>query len=370
MDILSIIIHNIFSFIFVLSVIVFIHEYGHYWVAKKAGVKVESFSIGFGKEIFGWTDKSGVRWMISLIPLGGYVKMFGDESAASTPDDEALKTMTKEEKKVAFHTQPILSRFLIVLAGPMANFIFAIIILTGFFSIYGRPETMPIVAEVVENSAAAKLGLQEGDVILEMDGTKIERFEDVKTVSSMHPDIEISFTYKRGEEVINALITPKKTVTKDVFGNEIEVGLIGVASRELDYKEMSFPQAVVAAFTETYSLSARTLEALGQMVVGQRPADQISGILRIADYSGKSLEKGIRTLLWFMAVLSINLGLINLFPVPMLDGGHLFLYTIEAVRGKPVSEKIQDYMFKFGFVVLVCLMIFATFNDLKHFDVF
>lgn len=370
MDLLSIITQNIFSFIFVLSVIVFIHEYGHYWVAKKAGVRIESFSIGFGKEIFGWNDKAGVRWKVSIIPLGGYVKMFGDEGAASTPDGEAIEEMSEEDKKVAFHTQPLLPRFLIVLAGPAANFIFAVIILTGFFNVYGRPETLPVVGQIVEGSAAEEIGLQKGDVIVEMDGKDINRFEDLKTVSSMHPDIKVSISYIRGEEVIDSYITPRKSVTKDVFGNEIEVGLIGVGSDEVAYKELNLFESVSSAFIETYSLSARTLEAVGQMIVGQRPADQISGILRIADYSGKSVEKGIRTLLWFMAVLSINLGLVNLFPIPMLDGGHLFFYMIEAVRGKPISERLQEYMFRFGFAVLVSLMIFATFNDLKHFDVF
>lgn len=370
MDLISVIAHNIFSFIFVLSVIVFIHEYGHYWVAKKAGVKIESFSIGFGKELFGWNDKAGCRWKLSLVPLGGYVKMFGDEGAASNPDDEAIKQMSEADRKVAFPTQPLLPRFLIVLAGPGANFIFAIIILAGFFNFYGRPETLPVVAQVVEGSAAEAIGIQKGDLILEMNGNKISRFEDLKAVSSMHPDIKVSISYQRDGEIINAEITPKKTVTKDIFGNEVEVGLVGIASEKVVYEELGFVQSITSAVSETYSLSARTLEALGQMVTGQRSASQISGILRIADYSGKSVDKGARTVLWFMAVLSINLGLINLFPVPLLDGGHLFFYIIEAVRGKPLSERFQEYLFRFGFTILVSLMIFATFNDLKHFNIF
>lgn len=370
MDLVSIITQNIFSFIFILSIIVFIHEYGHYWVAKKAGVKIESFSIGFGKELFGWNDEAGTRWKVSLIPLGGYVKMFGDEGAASTPDGEALEEMNEEDRKVAFHTQPLLPRFLIVLAGPLANFIFSIIILWGFFAVYGKPETLPVVAEVMEGSAAASIGIQEGDVIVEMDGKDINRFQDLKTVSSMHPDIEVTISYKRGEEIITGVITPKKSVTTDIFGNKIEVGLIGISSDKVTNKEVDFFAAAGEAVVETYSLSARTLEALGQMITGQRPADQISGILRIADYSGKSVEQGLRTVLWFMAILSINLGLVNLFPIPMLDGGHLFFYMIEAVRGKPLSEKVQEHMFRAGFAVLISLMIFATFNDLKHFNVF
>ncbi len=195
LDIITII-HAVASFIFVLSVIVFIHEYGHYWVAKKAGVKITSFSIGFGKEIFGWNDKAGTRWKVSMIPLGGYVQMFGDESAASTPDNDALTEMSEEDKKVAFHTQPLLARFLIVLAGPVANFIFAIIILAGFFMVYGRMETLPLAEKIVEGSAAEAVGIQAGDLIIEMDGNEITRFEDLRTISSMHPDIEVSISFE------------------------------------------------------------------------------------------------------------------------------------------------------------------------------
>ena len=370
MELLQIIFQNLLSFVFILSTIVFIHEYGHYWVAKKCGVKIDSFSIGFGKEIFGWSDKAGVRWKVSLIPLGGYVKMFGDEGEASTPDGEKIKEMSAEEKAVAFHTQPLFSRFMIVLAGPIANFLLAIIILTGFFNYYGRPETLPVVNSVVAGSAAEGIGLQEGDKIIEIDGNNISTFEELRTVASMHPDMEVTITYSRGEEVVEAKITPKKTVSKDIFGNEIEVGLIGISSNSVQYKELGIFSAFTTSITETYSLSARTLEAVGQMITGARPADQISGILRIADYSGKSVEQGLRTVLWFMAILSINLGLVNLFPIPMLDGGHLFFYIIEGVTGKPLSEKTQEYLFRFGFAVLISLMLFATFNDLKHFNIF
>jgi regulator of sigma E protease len=371
MDLIAVITQNIASFIFILSVIVFIHEYGHYWVAKKGGVKIESFSIGFGKELFGWNDKNGVRWKISLVPLGGYVKMFGDEGAASTPDNEAMEQMSKEELNSAFHKKPLLTRFLVVLAGPMANFIFAIIILTGFFSYYGRPETLPVVYQVQENSAAAEIGLQEGDRIIEMDGKSIERFADLKSVATMHPDIEVSLTYTRDGQEIKTTITPKRSVSTDVFGQDLEVGLIGVSSSEVIYNdELGLVGGFTTAVTETYSISVKTLEAVGQMIIGQRPADQISGILRIADYSGKSVDKGFKMVLWFMAILSINLGLVNLFPIPMLDGGHLFFYIIEALRGKPLSDKTQEYCFRFGFAMLIGLMVFATFNDLKYFNIF
>ena len=369
MELLTLIIHNVFAFIVILSIIVFIHEYGHYWVAKKAGVKIETFSIGFGRELFGWNDKHGTRWKVSLIPLGGYVKMFGDDGAASTPDNDKMSQMTEEEKNSAFHLKPLRWRFLIVLAGPAANFLFAMVILAIFFFIQGRPETLPKVAAIQEGSAAEQAGLQVGDLIVEMDGKTIDRFEELRSVASMHPGIEIPVKYKRGDEVIETTIMPKKVVKEDIMGNEIESGLIGIQSQEVTYKEMGVLQSTVAAVQETYDITAKTLEAVGQMIVGQRDSDQISGILRIADYSGKSMEMGLRTVLWFMTVLSINLGLVNLFPIPMLDGGHLFFYIIEGIRGKALSDRTQEYFFRFGFFVLIGLMVFATFNDLRHFKI-
>lgn len=358
------------SFLLIISFIVFIHEYGHFWFARKFGVKIESFSIGFGKELFGWNDKHGTRWKFSLIPLGGYVKMFGDEDAASTPDNEKLKQMSEEEKKGAFPFKPIYQRFLIVLAGPLFNYILAAIILSFFFFHYGKPETKPIISKLTEDGVAREIGLKEGDIITKLDGNNISSFEDLRGVVSMHGGIEIPISYLRNGVEFNDKITPKLHKSTDVFGNEIEIGLIGITSEETDYKKLGVFESISAAVYDCYDLSAKTLEAIGQMITGQRPADQISGILRIADYSGKSVEKGFRTVLWFIALLSINLGLINLLPIPMLDGGHLFFYIIEVIKGKPISEKSQEYLFRFGYALLISLMLFATFNDLKHFNVF
>lgn len=364
------IIQNIFSFIFILSVIVFIHEFGHYWVAKKCGVKIESFSIGFGKEIFGWNDKHGTRWKISYIPLGGYVKMFGDENAASVPDTKKLKKMSEHDKKISFHTQALWKRFLIVLAGPASNYIFALIVIAIFFAVYGKPFTAPIVSGVQKDSAAEVIGLKVGDKIISVDDDKVKSFEDIKGIVALHPDIEIEISYERKGKLVEGKITPKKQVSKDIFGDEIEIGLIGIASDKMEYLELTPIQAVHNSFAEIYDLSAKTLQALGQIVTGKRNSDQISGILRIADYSGKSVDQGIKVVIWFMAILSVNLGLVNLFPIPMLDGGHLLLYIIEGVRGKPLAEKAQDYLFKVGFALLIALMLFATFNDLKYFKIF
>ncbi len=369
MEALTLLVHNIFSFVVILSAIVFIHEYGHYWVAKRCGVKIESFSIGFGREIFGWTNKSGTRWKIGWAPLGGYVKMFGDSSAASTPDNEKIKTMTEEEKGQAFYYKKLYQRFLIVLAGPAANFITAIVILSFFFAVYGRPETKPIIEVVMKDSAADEIGLRPGDEITELDGKKITRFEQIKGVVSLNPDIAIDIKYIRNGKEVLAKITPKSHETKDIFGDVTKIGLIGVSSTIADFKKLPVPQAMVASVEETYDICDKTMKALGQMILGQRSAQDISGILRIADYSGKSVDQGIKMVFWFVAILSINLGLVNLFPIPMLDGGHLFFYLIEALRGRPLSEKTQEYFFRFGFLLLMSLMLFATFNDLRHFNI-
>jgi regulator of sigma E protease len=349
---------------------VFIHEFGHFWVARKCGVKIESFSIGFGKELFGWFDKHGTRWKLSLVPLGGYVKMFGDNDAASTPDNNKLKQLTEEEKKQAFQFKPLYQRFLIVLAGPLANYILSAVIFAVFFSMFGKPITKPVVSDLTKDGVAKQFGLKKGDRIVELDNSKVRSFEDVKGIVSMHPNIEIQIKYKRKGEVYEGLITPKSEKTKDIFGNKVEVGMIGVISDKFRYKKLGVSDSIKESLFECYDLSAKTIQALGQMITGQRPADQISGILRIADYSAKSVKQGLKTVLWFIALLSLNLGLVNLFPIPMLDGGHLFFYIIEGLRGKPLSEKFQEYLFRAGYALLIGLMIFATFNDLKHFKVF
>jgi len=364
------ILHNFLSFIIIISAIVFIHEFGHYWVAKKCGVKVESFSIGFGPEIWGRFDKSGTRWKIAAFPLGGYVKMFGDEGAASTPDTKKLKKLTAAEEKIAFHSQPLLAKTAIVSAGPIANFLLAIFILFFFFAIFGRPETSPEIESVQEGSVAEEAGLKSGDLITELNGTKIERFEDIKEIISLNPDIMMKIIYLRQGSEIEAYITPKIMESEDIFGNKVKIGMLGVTSGKVIYKEMSIPQALVASVLKTYNISIQTLQAVGQMITGTRSTDELGGILKIAQYSGQSVDKGLATIFWFMAVLSINLGLINLFPIPMLDGGHLLFYAVEAANGRPLAMKVQEYAFRVGFVLLITLMAFATYNDLRHFGVF
>jgi regulator of sigma E protease len=370
MQILSLILHNLAAFIVILTIIVFIHEFGHYYIAKRCGVKIESFSIGFWKEIWGFNDKSGTRWKFCILPLGGYVKMYGDDTAASTPDGEKLKEMTEAEKKQAFHFKPVWQRFLIVLGGPLANYILAIAIFAGFFMFYGRPETTPEIGKIMEKSAAEEAGLKIGDVVVEFDGKEIKRFEDIRMIATMNPDVKLPIKVTREGAEVDLFITPKLSETKDIFGDVVKVGLIGIASGKVVYEKLGFTKAITSSVNEAYTMSVHTLEALGQMITGKRPADQISGVLRIADYSGKSVDQGLQTVIWFMAILSLNLGLINLMPVPMLDGGHLVFYTLEGIFRRPIPEKIQEQFFRVGFVLLVSLMVFATFNDLKHFKFF
>ncbi len=374
MDIFSLILQHFVSFILIISFIVFIHEYGHYWVAKRCGVHIEAFSIGFGPELWGWNDQSGTRWKICAVPLGGYVKMFGDENAASAPDAEKVESLSKAERARAFPTQSLPNRFAIVTAGPAANFLLAIAIFTGFFSFYGRVESDTRIASVTENSAAEQAGLQAGDRILAMKGEQVSRFSDIRAIASLHPDVEMELIYARDGQENTVFITPRLSETTDVFGNSVTIGLIGIRAEAALGEPLPLHRSFLAAVHDTYDLSVRTLQALGQIITGQRSAEELSGILRIAQFSGQSVEKSmeqgdIRMILWWMAILSTNLGLINLLPIPMLDGGHLFLYSIEAVRRKPLSLRVQEAIFRVGFVLLMGVMALALVNDLRHFGI-
>lgn len=361
--------HTALSFFVIISVIVFIHEFGHYWVARKFGVKIDAFSIGFGPEIYGWTDKHETRWKIGMFPLGGYVKMYGDAGAASTPDTGKIQKMTKKQRAGAFEFKPLYAKTAIVAAGPAANFVFAIIILTVFFMVFGRPESAPVIGEVLKGSAAEAAGFKKGDTLLELGDINITRFEDIRRVAQLNPDIALGFKLSRDEKIIEGTVIPKLSETKDIFGNSVKVGLIGVGSGAQTYRKLNPLQSFGASFVETYNICASTMKAVGQMIAGTRSSEDLSGILRIAQYSGQSTSQGLSTVFWFMALLSINLGLINLFPIPMLDGGHLMFYAVQAASGRPLAVKVQEYGFKIGFVLLIALMLLATFNDLKHFKI-
>lgn len=354
-------------FLAVLTALVFVHELGHYLVARWNGVRVEVFSIGFGPEIFGWNDKAGTRWKFSLVPLGGYVKMFGDANAASMPADGA-ETMSAEERAVAFPHKRLGQRAAIVSAGPIANFLFAIVLLAGLFSIVGQPFTPAVVGEVVPGSAADAGGFAPGDEIVAVDGQSIARFEELQRIVALRPEETLTFTVLRGGAEIDLQAAPARVETTNHLGEKQEIGQLGLKRSGADYARHDPLTAVWQATRETFAIVDQTFTALGQIIRGDRGTDELGGPIRIAQMSGQAAELGIATVIYFAAVLSINLGLINLFPVPMLDGGHLLFYAIEAVRGRPLGERAQEYGFRIGLALVLTLMVVVTWNDLLRLD--
>lgn len=357
--------HYAWSFFIVLSIIVFIHEFGHYIIAKWCGVRITAFSIGFGREIIGWNDKSGTRWKISLIPLGGYVKMLGDASAASTPDTELNAHMSEEEKAHSFHYKPLWKKALIVAAGPVFNFILTIVILTGMIMAYGLATTEPVVEKVLPGSAAEEAGLLPGDRILSIDGKEIETFSDIPRMIAINTGTPITLRLERNGEQLTKTLTPHIQENTDAFGNPAKWPVIGIQSSEHVRQDMGFTAALGEAVQRTYVICATSLKAVGQMITGQRDATELKGPLGIAKLSGQATGMDFSTVLWFIAMLSANLGLVNLLPIPLLDGGHLMYYAIEALTGKPLAERIQEYGFRLGFALLAGLMAFTILNDLR-----
>ncbi|MCZ6637383.1 MAG: RIP metalloprotease RseP [Alphaproteobacteria bacterium] len=354
------------SFLFILTVIVFFHELGHYAVARFNGVRVEVFSIGFGPEIYGWTAKSGTRWKISLLPLGGYVKMFGETMSGAGDEDEV--ELSEEEKSVSFHSKKVGQRAAIVVAGPLANFLLAIVVLTVLFSTAGQPFTAAEIGKVQAGSAAATAGMRPGDKFVSIDGRAVERFEDVQGIVRMAAGEELTFTIRRDGRDIVVKATPKHHELVDRLGNKSKIGLLGVTRAGPNYVRHNPAEAVYRATLETWRISAMTLQAVGQIIVGSRSAEGLGGPIRIAQMSGQVAELGLVNLFWFLSLLSINLGLINLFPIPMLDGGHLVFYGIEAVQGRPVSDRFMEYGFRFGLGLVVTLFLFVTAQDLLRFE--
>lgn len=361
-------------FLFVLTIIVFFHELGHFAVARWCGVKVETFAIGFGPEIYGFHDKKGTRWKFCWIPLGGYVKFAGDENAASVPDRDRLENMTPEEREGNFHTKKLWQRAAVVAAGPIANFILAIVIFTFIFAVVGRQIIAPRVDAVQENSAAAEAGFKVDDVIISIGGKEIESFSAMQRIISTSADRQLEIIVRRDGSSVELLATPRRKEITDRFGNVHRIGMLGI-SRNAAKDEVRFERAdpltaIGMGVEETYFMIERTLEYLRDIIVGREDASQLGGPLRIAQVSGQVASISFIALLNLAALLSVNIGLINLFPVPMLDGGHLMYYGIEALRGKPLSESVQDFGFKIGLALVLMLMVFATWNDLVHFSVF
>lgn len=362
--------HNFFYsalwFVIILTVLVFVHEFGHYIIARWNRVRVEVFSIGFGPELFGWWDRAGTRWKFSAIPLGGYVKMFGDSDASSGLPAAGLLRLTPAEREVSFHFKRLGQRAAIVSAGPAANFIFAIVALALLFMTYGQPFTPPEVGQIQPGSAAEQGGMHPGDVIVKIDGHAVHRFEDVQQTVRLNPGVPMTIVVRRDGAEQELHVTPSRTAFTDRFGNRYEIGLLGIQRSGMEYVKRDPATAIVQAGAETWNLTAGTLGALWQMVEGTRGTEELGGPLRIAQMSGEVAQSGIVAVLWFMAVLSINLGLINLFPVPVLDGGHLLFYAAEALRGKPLGQRAQEYGFRIGLALVLTLMVFATWNDLVH----
>lgn len=362
MEILSVLWDYVLPFLVVLTVLVFVHELGHYWVARRCGVRVEVFSVGFGPELLGWTDKADTRWKISAIPLGGYVKMFGEGESAN--EGENAPPLSAEERQVSFKYKSLGARAAIVFAGPAANFIFAIIVLAVLFATLGQPFTPADIGTVVEGSAADKAGFKPKDKIVRIDDRDIERFEEVQQIIRMNPEKTVDIVVVRDGSEITLEVTPTLREVKDRIGNTVRIGLLGVTREGVALQKHGPVVAVWQAIKETWDLSVGTLQAVGQIITGDRSADELGGPIKIAQMSGEVWKLGLVSLISFMALLSINLGLINLFPIPMLDGGHLLFFACEAIRGRPLGEKVQEYGFRIGVVLVFSLMLFVIINDI------
>jgi regulator of sigma E protease len=368
MDLLIILKDNLLPFLVILTALVFVHEMGHYLVARWNGVRVEVFSIGFGPELFGWNDKSGTRWRFSAVPLGGYVKMFGDADASSSTGS-GLDGMSADERAVSFHYKRLGQRSAIVAAGPAANFIFAIVLLAGLYTLVGQRHAPPMVSEVTANSAAAAAGLIANDRIVQIGETEITAFDQLRRIVLQSPGIPLEFVVERDRRLLTITIKPDAVEAENALGKIETYGRLGVRGVPGEMIKHDPLTAVWMAAAETWSMTRQTLEAVGQMFTGARGTDELGGPLRIAQLSGTVAEAGLVSSIWFTALLSINLGLINLFPIPVLDGGHLVFYLAEAIRGRPLGERIQELAFKVGFTLVIGLMIFVTWNDIVQLKV-
>lgn len=370
----TLIIGYIVPFLFVITIVVFFHELGHFWVARKCGVRVEAFSIGFGPAIKTWTDKHGTVWKICWLPMGGYVKFYGDENAASNPDAEKLKNISADERGSIFHFKPLWQRAAVVVAGPMANFILAIVIFAGIFSVLGQKIYTPIVDSVTQNSAAYAAGFEAGDVILALNGDEIESFNEVRRLVAVSPNTQILVTVDRGGALIDLVAIPSLVEETDRFGNVNQLGRLGITSRadplRVEHRRYNIFTATAMGVKETGFIIEQTFVSLGRIISGSQGADSLGGPIRIAQISGQMASLGLLALLNLTAIISVSIGLINLFPIPMLDGGHLLFYSYEAVAGKPLPDRAQEIFTRFGLALVLVLFIFVTWNDLRQPNLF
>ena len=362
-------------FLILIMIVVFIHEYGHYYFAKRYGVGVTDFSIGFGREIFGWNDKSGTRWKICWIPLGGYVKFFGDRNVFSQSEQqEVINKYNEEDRNKLFILKPLYQRSLIVAAGPLANFVLAIVIFSIINMFVGKDLTPAVVNEVQINSPAYEAGIQKNDKIISIDNNKVQSILEVSTFISTSTAEIIEFTVLRNDQEVTLYVKPNLVQSKDTLGNSVKKRMIGIKlspfNNEFKKQPLSPSKAIYYSIKEVWFVSVTSLKYLGNMLIGSADSSQLGGPIRIAQITGQVAEHGIVPFLSIMAYISISLGLINLFPIPMLDGGHLMFYFFEKVLGRPLSQKTQEGFFRIGLFLLFSLMFFATFNDLKYLGLF
>ena len=365
----------ILPFIALIVVVVFIHEYGHYYFAKRFGVGVTDFSIGFGKEMFGWNDKSGTRWKVCVIPLGGYVKFFGDRNVYSQADnDKIIKEYSKEDQDKLFVLKPLYQRALIVFGGPLANFLLAILIFFSVYTFAGKDFTPAVINEVQKDSPAMVAGLKDNDIVVSIDGNEVTSIMEVSKYIMMSTDEFINFTVNRYDQDLTFRVKPNIVEGEDNLGNKISKRMVGIKlgayNNEVNHVKLGPAKALFYAVNEVYYVSTSSLKYIGSMIVGNGDTSQLGGPIRIAKISGQVAEFGILPFISLMAYISISLGLINLFPIPMLDGGHLMFYGIEKVLGRPLSQKTQEGFFRIGMFLLLSLMFFTTFNDLKDVGLF
>src|SRR5215470_17614608 len=350
----------IIPFLFILTIIVFFHELGHFLIARLCGIRVLVFSIGFGPELVGFYDRRGTRWKISAIPLGGYVKFFGDENEASVPSAATLAAMTEEERKQSFPGQPVAARAAVVAAGPITNFVLAIVLFAGIFMFYGKTTAIPRIAAVEPNSPAAAAGFKVGDLIVSIDGSKIDNFGDVQRIVNFSPGLTLTIVVERGGALFTLKAVPAEKDKKGMLGitRSSEPG-------DVRTEPVGALEAVWLGADKTWFVVQTTLTYLRDVVMGRQSADQIGGPIKIAQISGEVAKLGFGPLLDLTALLSVSIGLLNLFPIPLLDGGHLLFYSIEAVRGRPLSERVQEVGFRIGLAIVLMLMIFVISNDLN-----
>ncbi len=370
MTMIDLIIFKILPFFFILTIVVFFHELGHFLVARWNKVKVDAFAVGFGPEIFGCWDRQGTRWKFCAVPLGGYVKFHGDADSSSKPDNEALEQMSRAEREGAFLDAALWRKSLIVAAGPIANFILALVIYTGLFLHFGAPYVEPIVGKIEQGSAAAEAGFQLGDRVLSVDGTRVESFSEISNFTNVSSDRPLNFLVKRGGAELAIVAAPKMTQRKDQFGNTYYTGLVGIGPRNspdvVKQRDLGLFEAVGKASGAVWQIISRTYYFIKELIVGKQDATELRGPIGIGHLTSQVATLGIVQLISLMAALSVSIGIMNLLPVPVLDGGHLLMYAVQAVRGRELEPRAQDIAFKIGLTCVLMLMLFATSNDIRR----